>query len=97
MIQVRDLSSNDKFAFGILGLLPVVTLIEFSQRAPLSLLAWIIAGGAFYLLGTLFLRLSAPGRYSHAAWHLFVMAGSACHYWAILLAVTPHVGIPPSG
>lgn len=92
VIQVRDLSRNDKFAFGVLGLFPIVTLFEFSQRAPLPLVAWVIAGGALYLIGTVFLSLSARIRYTHAAWHVFVIAGSTCHYVAILQAITSLCG-----
>ncbi|MBS0203721.1 MAG: hemolysin III family protein [Planctomycetes bacterium] len=88
VIQVRDLSRADKFTYGILGLMPIVSLFEFSRRGPASLVAMIVAGGACYLVGTVFLRLSSRVRYSHAVWHLLVMAGSACHYRAILIAVS---------
>jgi hemolysin III len=30
-------------------------------------------------------------KFSHAAWHLFVLAGSACHFFAILLYVLPRL------
>lgn len=43
---------------------------------------WIIAGGAFYILGCVPYMLS---KYSgmHTLWHFFVMGGSACHYIAV--------------
>src|SRR5690606_16247916 len=51
---------------------------------------WLVAGGLFYTLGTVFYhRESIP--YSHAIWHLFCIAGSACHY----VAVTAQVVTPP--
>ena len=47
---------------------------------------WLLAGGVAYTLGTVFYhRPSMP--YSHAVWHLFVVAGSACHYIAVLAQV----------
>ena len=40
---------------------------------------WLVAGGLFYTTGlAFFIRDDRP--YNHAIWHLFVMAGSACHY-----------------
>ena len=40
-------------------------------------------GGISYTLGTLFLMLDHHHRYLHAIWHLFVIAASASHYYAI--------------
>jgi len=88
VVQVQDLSATDKVFFGLIGFLPVIAIAELARQASTSLVVWIVAGGACYCLGAIFLRLSARIRYSHAVWHLFVVAGSACHYWAILLAVT---------
>lgn len=49
---------------------------------------WLIAGGAFYTLGTFFYhRESLP--YAHAIWHLFCIGGSVCHYVAVLAQVVP--------
>jgi hemolysin III len=45
-------------------------------------LGWLFAGGAFYTLGTIFYhREQLP--YSHAIWHLFVLAGSVCHFVSV--------------
>ena len=45
-------------------------------------LGWLFAGGAFYTLGTIFYhRESIP--YSHAIWHMFVIAGSVCHFVSV--------------
>ena len=51
-------------------------------------LGWLIAGGAFYTLGTVFYHRPSM-RYSHAIWHLFVLAGSISHYVAVFAQVTP--------
>ncbi len=49
---------------------------------------WLIAGGVFYTLGTFFYhRETIP--YAHAIWHLFCIAGSVCHYVAVLAQVVP--------
>lgn len=47
--------------------------------------AWLVAGGLAYTLGVIFFALDR--RYFHAVWHVFVMAGSASHYFAILFFV----------
>ena len=47
---------------------------------------WLFAGGIAYTLGTVFYHRPSM-RYSHAVWHLFVVAGSVCHYIAVLAQV----------
>lgn len=53
---------------------------------PLICIIWIIAGGLFYTSGTIFYFWKGV-RYHHFVWHLFVLAGSACHYIAVALAL----------
>ena len=48
-------------------------------------LAWLIAGGVFYTSGVIFFVLDSWYPWCHGIWHLFVLAGSASHYVAILL------------
>ena len=48
---------------------------------------WLLAGGIFYTAGLAF--FAWPRRYAHTIWHLFVMGGSVCHYWAVLRFVIP--------
>lgn len=47
---------------------------------------WLLAGGVCYTLGTVFYHRPSL-RYSHAVWHLFVVAGSVCHYVAVFAQV----------
>jgi len=51
-------------------------------------LIMILAGGLCYTVGAVFYILKKLP-YSHAVWHLFVLGGSICHYFAILLYVVP--------
>ena len=46
--------------------------------------AWLAAGGLFYTVGIVFFALDTRLVHAHGVWHLFVLAGSACHYVAIL-------------
>ena len=50
--------------------------------------AWLGAGGLAYTFGIVFFALDRR-RYFHAAWHIFVLAGSIAHYFAILFYVLP--------
>lgn len=52
------------------------------EAMPSGCLALILLGGLWYTLGVAFyMRDDLP--YAHAIWHLFVMAGTVCHYLAI--------------
>ena len=46
--------------------------------------AWLVAGGIVYTLGVVFFALDYLRSWLHGVWHLFVIAGSACHYVAVL-------------
>jgi hemolysin III len=49
--------------------------------------AWLAAGGLVYTLGIVFYVLDARLRHAHGIWHLFVIGGSAVHYFTILFYV----------
>ena len=49
---------------------------------------WLAAGGLAYTLGVIFFTMDRR-RFFHAAWHIFVMAGSIAHYCAVLFYVVP--------
>lgn len=49
--------------------------------------AWLAAGGAVYTAGIAFYVYDERVRHFHGIWHLFVLAGSALHYVAVLLYV----------
>ena len=67
---------------GIVGAKPVFAAM------PGGAVAWIVAGGLAYTLGVAF-YLWERLPFNHAIWHGFVLAGSACHFLAILLYVVP--------
>lgn len=47
-------------------------------------LAWLFAGGIAYTAGVAFYLLHDRLRYSHLLWHLFVLAGTGCHFVMVL-------------
>lgn len=70
-----------------MGWMVVVAIVPMVQRLPAVTLAWLVAGGVAYTAGTAFYHGRRP--YAHAVWHLFVLAGSACHFAAVLTQVLP--------
>ncbi|MDD5209908.1 MAG: hemolysin III family protein [Elusimicrobiales bacterium] len=79
----KEMSRTDKITYGVLGALSMLSFWELYHVAPLNMLLLIIAGEAFYLAGSVFLALGKTTKHFHALWHIFVLAGSACHYAAI--------------
>jgi hemolysin III len=72
-----------------MGWLAVIAVRPLFRAIPAAGIGWILAGGLFYTLGVVFFGLSRI-RFSHAVWHLFVLAGSVCHYVAIARYVLPN-------
>jgi len=68
----------------LMGWLIVIAADPLSARVPASGLLWLVAGGLAYTLGVVFFAFDSRLRYGHFIWHLFVMAGTACHYFAVL-------------
>jgi len=56
--------------------------------ASLPAAGWwlLLAGGLSYTVGVVFYVLKKVP-YMHAVWHLFVLAGSICHWVAVMLFV----------
>lgn len=71
----------------VLGWMPVISAPSLIGIVPGIALWWMLVGGMCYTVGTLFLIYDKKVEYFHAIWHLFVIAGSALHFVAILLAV----------
>jgi hemolysin III len=55
---------------------------------PFPVASWLVAGGLCYTLGLAFFAYDHRFPYFHAAWHVMVIAGSACHYLGILMYCT---------
>jgi len=49
--------------------------------------AWLAAGGLFYTVGIIFYIADQRIRHGHGLWHLFVLGGSSCHFFTVLLFV----------
>jgi hemolysin III len=75
------LSTGLYLAMGWLALIAIVPLFE---HVPLPGLALLLAGGIAYTAGVVFFMLDSRVRYAHAVWHGFVVAGTGCHFFAVL-------------
>lgn len=84
----RWLSSLVYLGMGWLVIFALKPLVASIAPGGLWLL---VAGGLCYTVGTVFYMLKRV-RYMHAVWHVWVLAGSICHFLAVLLFV-----IIPSG
>lgn len=67
-----------------MGWLAVVAAAPLVARMPGSGLAWLVAGGVSYTLGAVVFLFDSKLRYAHFVWHLFVLGGSTCHFFAVL-------------
>ncbi len=75
-------------AYLVLGWLVLVAVKLPAAHVSAIGLRWLVAGGVMYTVGVTFYA-SPRIPYSHAVWHLFVVAGSVCHYLAVVYAVVP--------
>lgn len=68
----------------LMGWLIVLAVNPLLAKVPTAGLLWLIAGGLSYTVGVVFFALDSQLRYGHLLWHLFVMVGTTCHYFAVL-------------
>ena len=68
----------------LMGWLILIAVNPVYARVPASGLRWLVAGGVAYTAGVAFFAAGSRLRYGHFVWHSFVMAGTACHYCAVL-------------
>ncbi len=66
-----------------MGWLVVVAIQPLWQRMPQAGLMWLVAGGVAYTGGVAFYALKRV-RYSHFLWHLCVLTGTTCHFFAVI-------------
>lgn len=75
-----DLAST--IAYVVMGSIVLIAIKPLIAHLPLPGLYWLVAGGVSYIVGAvLYMQTKMP--YHHAVFHLFVLLGSFCHFWAI--------------
>jgi len=66
-----------------MGWIVVIAVKPLLELVPTGGLWWLVAGGLAYTGGVVFFVFDNRWRYSHFIWHLFVLAGTVCHFFAV--------------
>ena len=74
-----------------MGWLVVIAARPLIQHVPFGGLMWLLAGGLAHTFGAVFFMFDHRIRYGHFVWHLFVLAGTACHFVAVFRYATGSV------
>ena len=72
------------FLYLVMGWLVVIALKVLLLHVSKWGLIWLLSGGLAYTVGVVFFLVDERIRYSHFIWHLFVIAGTSCHFIAVL-------------
>jgi len=68
----------------LMGWMVLIAIKPLMNATPKAFLMWMLAGGLAYTLGVTFYALKKMP-YHHAVWHLFVLGGSICHFFGMLI------------
>ena len=72
------------FLYLLMGWVAVLGIRPLWRLMPHAGFYWLVAGGLAYTVGVLFYVRDHHWRYGHFVWHLFVLAGTTCHFCAVL-------------
>ena len=77
-------------AYILMGWIIIFAIKPLFQTMPPGGLTLLISGGLAYTLGTIFYSWKKLP-FNHAIWHLFVLGGSACHFFSVMFYVIPEM------
>jgi hemolysin III len=69
-----------------MGWLMIIAVGPMMENLPKLSLIFLLLGGIFYSVGVIF-YVWRNLKYGHGIWHLFVLAGSIMHYFAVLYSM----------
>ena len=81
--RISRLDDDSSMPYLVMGVMCVMSVLQLVANIPSGATTWLLAGGLFYLAGANF-YFNDEKRFYHSIWHLFVLAGSICHYQAVL-------------
>lgn len=88
-----DIFSTDKrriiqlIIYVLMGWIAIIAIKPLIESLSLAGFLWLLGGGLFYSFGIVFYILDLKKYHFHGIWHLFVLAGSATHYFTIMYYV----------
>ena len=87
VVRLDQLDDDSSMPYLVMGALCLMSFRWLLANAPPGETKWLLAGFLFYFAGAIF-YFNDEKRFYHSIWHLFVLAGSICHYRAVLGYVT---------
>ncbi len=81
--RMSRLDDDSSMPYLVMGVMCVMSVLQLVANIPSRETMWLLAGGLCYLAGAIF-YFNDDKRFYHSIWHLFVLAGSTCHYRAVL-------------
>jgi len=85
---VRRFKIISTIAYILMGWIIIFAIKPLFQALPVGGLVLLICGGLAYTSGTVFYAWDRLP-FNHAIWHLFVLTGSVCHFFAVMFYVIP--------
>ena len=92
ILKVKDITpfkNYETYLYLAMGWLALIGIKPLYDNIDFMGFLLIFIGGFFFTIGVLF-YVWDNNKYFHAIWHLFVLLGSACHYFSILFYVVPY-------
>ncbi|RMX04949.1 hemolysin III family protein [Corticibacter populi] len=68
----------------LMGWLILAATGQLLEKMPTAGLLWLLAGGLSYSVGAVVFIFDSRFKYAHCFWHLFVIGGTVCHFFAAL-------------
>ena len=72
----------------LMGWMVLAAFAPLQRALPSRGIVLLAAGGIIYTIGVIFFALSKRVVHMHGVWHLFVIGGSTCHYFAVVLTLS---------
>ena len=72
-------------AYVVMGWMIVPAAPLLLSTVSTACFAWLLAGGIAYTAGIIFFALGKNHKYMHCIWHMFVLAGSVCQFFSVLM------------
>ena len=91
-VKLMDMLKHPLWSTGLyvaMGWSALLAAGPLIHAMPATGLLWLLAGGVAYTLGAVVFIFDSRAKYMHFAWHLFVLGGTTCHFFAALWYATP--------